>query len=62
MSQSDPLAGTWWEKKYPDAFKKHTWEEDFQYRISTGGNASGATDFANRRHPGDQREAPADEY
>lgn len=57
---SDSLRGTIFEKLYPGAFKKNTWEEDFLYRIRSGGTDRAATMFANglRDHADDQRDLP----
>lgn len=46
-------------RRYPGAFEKTTWDEDFQYRISTGGCDRAATLYANGRHPEEQRELPS---
>lgn len=46
------------QRRFPDASKPSTWEEDFKYRVDTGGCDRAATMFANGLHPEDQRELP----
>lgn len=55
---------TMWDKIVEECanMKRRTWEEDFVYRVRTGGTDQAATLFANGFHPEDQRPMPTDQH
>lgn len=46
-------------RQFPGACEPKTWDEDFAYRVATGGCDRAATMFANDLHPDDQRDLPS---